>query len=865
MMPQPLVAVSRVVLGLSVLCLSCLVQATAGIDVWGSNDHAQLGDGTGSNRDLAVSVEHSGVLAGKRVTKVAFGGTHALALTDDGRVYAWGNNAQGQLGDGTTTNRTTPVAVAGLPNGLAITDISCGANSLAVDGNGQLWAWGDNSFGEIGDGTHVNRATPVHIAVMRVGGAPVALPLIAAVACGGSFNLALSQTGVVYAWGSGGAEGGLLGSGDALAEATQPIPVDRSGALAGKDVAKISAGVRHSLALTTDGSLVAWGRNFEGQIGVGSLPPYQTALAPVLVSGSGSLAGKQVAQCAAGYDFSIVLDTFGGLHAWGDNSNGGLGLGDTTNRDHPTAIATAGNPLAGRTITAIAAGLAHGLVLTADNALISWGANGSGQLGQGDFSAAKPTPALVIQPAIMTGRQIASLAASSSSNSSGVVTTPVPFVATTLAAANITATSALLNGSANSNEDYAATPAFEFGVTAACELGEVAASPSPLDSVAAAPISASLTGLQANSSYFFRAKATDAVTGAVVFGQPLMLTTVDPSQVPIVNPPQAPTVITLAATNISSSAALLHGQINPHGAAAGYFFRYRMQAANGSFGAWNQTFGLDVTGFATFSPAPNTTYQFQLEATNAGGTSTGGLLTFQTPAPVPPPTVVTGIADLIAPTTATLHGTVNPQSNETFTYFELGTDTTYGMISQGPTFPLSGNQDLPVAAAVDGLTPSTTYHFRLVATSLTGPVPGLDQHFTTSGPDLTPLVDWRLAQFGVNGILGDPADAADPDGDGISNLLEFAMGTDPKAFTAPPVLQIAGGSLVFPYQRNDAAAGVLSYQVEWWDGGNGIPWSSAGVVDNFLSDNGTIQQRQAVMPVGPNGMRMVRLRVTLLP
>ncbi|MEI7912268.1 MAG: hypothetical protein WCK77_21765 [Verrucomicrobiota bacterium] len=566
-------------------------------------------------------------------------------------VYAWGNNAQGQLGDGTTTERTLPVAVVGLPNGLAIMDISCGANSLAVDSNGQLWAWGDNSVGEVGDGTHVNRASPVHIALMRSGGVAVALPPIASVACGGSFNLALSQAGVVYAWGTGGAEGGLLGSGEALAEATQPIPVDRSGVLAGKDVAKISAGVRHSLALTTDGTLVAWGRNFEGQIGVGSLPPYQTAFAPVLVSGSGSLSGKQVAQCAAGYDFSMVLDTLGGLHSWGDNSNGSLGLGDTTNRDHPTAIATAGNPLANRSITAIAAGLAHGLVLAADNVLISWGANGSGQLGQGDFSAAKPTPGRVLLPDIMAGRPIESLVASSSSNSSGVVTTPVAFVALTLPAASIGATSALLNGSANT----------------------------------------------------------------------------------------------------------------------------------------------------------------------------------------------------------------------IFTYFELGTDTTYGSISQGPTFPLSGNQELPVAGTVGGLTPGTTYHFRLVASSFTGPVVGLDHQFTTAGPDLNALAEWRVVQFGAGGVLGDPADAADPDGDGSSNLLEFAMGTDPKAFSAPPALQIDGESLVFPYQRNDAAAGLVSYQVEWWDGGIGIPWSNAGVVDNFLSDNGAIQQWQAVMPKGPNGQRMVRLRVTTLP
>ena len=866
MLPYTHPPAPRILLSLLAIALCTVGTSPAKVYDWGGNENSQLGDGTVANRAVPASLASDGALAGKTVTKIALGGTHTLALTADGLVFSWGNNGQGQLGDGTTTNRTTPVQVVGLPNDSPIVDISCGANSLAVDGAGRLWSWGDNSVGEVGDGTHVNRSTPVQITTMLEGGAHVALPTITSVSCGGLFNLALTNTGRIYSWGSGGAEGGLLGfgGGEGLTESTRPVPVDSSGVLTGKFVTKISAGVRHSLALTVDGILVAWGRNFEGQLGVGSLPPYETAFSPVIVSGQGSLAGNAVAQFAAGDDFSIVLDASGGLHTWGDNSNSSLGLGDNNNRDHPTAVPTAGNPLATRSITAIAAGLAHAFVLASDNSLISWGSNGRGQLGQGDFTSGKSTPGLAAVPAFMAGRQITSIFATSSSNSSAVITPDVPFVATTLTAEGITSTSATLNGSANSDEDHPSVPAFAYGHTVACELGVLPAYLTELDSVVAAPVSAILSNLQASSTYYFRAMATDSITGVVVSGLPVMFTTQDP--------PQAPTVTTLPATDPSPFSALLHGTINPHGDTAHYSFSYRIQNPNGSFGSWATTFAtdvsgvvdLDVTGLAFFAPAPGSTYQFRLEATNLEGTGTGNLLTFVTPAQ-PQPTVVTNDADHIASTTSTLHGTINPNLSASFMYFELGSGTNYDMTFQGPNAPFAGNLDQAVSVVANGLTPNTTYHFRLVASTQFGSFFGADKQFTTAGPDMNALVEWRLEQFGVGGILGDPADAADPDGDGNSNLMEFATGTDPKAFNPPPAFQINGNSLVFLYQRNDAAVDLVSYHVEWWDGVNGVPWSSVDVVDTLLSNDGTIQQRQALIPKGPNGMRMVRLRVTTLP
>jgi alpha-tubulin suppressor-like RCC1 family protein len=190
------------------------------------------------------------------------------------KVWAWGNNQWGQLGDGTTTDRTTPVQVSGLSDVKAVD--GGGLHSLALKNDGTVWAWGSNGNGQLGDGTDTDRTTPV-----RVSG----LSDVKAIAAGGSRSLALKNDGTVWDWG-------------ALTNthccSTTPVQVS---SLSG--VQAIAAGGFHSLALKNDGTLWAWGENGTGQLGDGTTT-YRTT--PVRVS---SLSGVQA--IAAGDNHGLAV------------------------------------------------------------------------------------------------------------------------------------------------------------------------------------------------------------------------------------------------------------------------------------------------------------------------------------------------------------------------------------------------------------------------------------------------------------------------------------------------------------------------------------------------------------------------------
>ncbi|HYO55288.1 MAG TPA: hypothetical protein VEU50_21100 [Archangium sp.] len=195
---------------------------------------------------------------------VAGGALHSLAVRSDGTVWAWGDNAYGQLGDDTLSDRTTPVQVRGL---TGVMSISAGyAHALVVRSDGTVWAWGWNSSGQLGDGTTVNRSAPV-----QVQGVSAASD----VAAGGySQSLAVRSDGTVWRLGSS-APAQVLGV---------------NGVVTG------AAGVNHSLAMTSDGTLWAWGVNTEGQFGNG-LPVYATTAIRSLLYGALSHRSERKLTC----------------------------------------------------------------------------------------------------------------------------------------------------------------------------------------------------------------------------------------------------------------------------------------------------------------------------------------------------------------------------------------------------------------------------------------------------------------------------------------------------------------------------------------------------------------------------------------
>ncbi len=214
---------------------------------WGNNGNNELGNGTSGGTSL-TPIQVTG-LSG--IIKIAAAGYHSLALKSDGTVHCWGENAFGDLGNGTTTTPTSAVQTTGL---TGITDIAGGDDhSVALKNNGTVWGWGDNMYGEVGDGTTTNRNVPVQVA---------GLTGIIAVSSGSNFTLALKSNGTVWSWGYNGE--GELGNGTTT---NSNVPVQVSG-LSG--IVSIQGGMEHSLAMKNDGTLWAWGANTQGDLGDGT-------------------------------------------------------------------------------------------------------------------------------------------------------------------------------------------------------------------------------------------------------------------------------------------------------------------------------------------------------------------------------------------------------------------------------------------------------------------------------------------------------------------------------------------------------------------------------------------------------------------
>jgi alpha-tubulin suppressor-like RCC1 family protein len=321
--------------------------------MWGDNQDGSLGDGlpvvplfSVAVPILSTPVQATGL---SDVVAVAAGYGHSLALKSDGTVWAWGFNGHGQLGDGTTETRKTPFQVSGL---TGVVKIAAGdAHSVAVKGDGTVWAWGSNVGGQLGDGTTTDRLSPVQVS---------SLSGTAAVAAGRYHSLALKEDGTLWAWGVD--QFGQLGDAaevpDPYAAPLGPVQV---GGLTG--VTKIAAGLTHSLALKSDGTLWAWGDNSVGELGDGTRRAldWPDRSTPVRVSG---LSG--VAAIAGGDGRSLAVTGDGAVWAWGSDT-GIWGDGKPTYTSTPV-------PVSGLTgVVAIAASGSHSLALTGEGAVWEWG------------------------------------------------------------------------------------------------------------------------------------------------------------------------------------------------------------------------------------------------------------------------------------------------------------------------------------------------------------------------------------------------------------------------------------------------------------------------------------------------------------
>ena len=262
---------SGVLAGKSLTQITAGEQETCAVDssgayCWGWNDYGQLGDGsTAYDSFVPVPVDTAGVLAGKNLTHVTAGWRDACALDTTGVAYCWGLNTYGQLGDGSTAESNIPVAVdtAGVLAGKNLSQITAGTQSTcALDSTGNAYCWGDNESGELGNGTATSSSVPVAV---DTGGilAGKSLTQISA-ANGGSHTCSLDNLGDAYCWGFNSL--GQLGDGG-TADSLVPVAVDTGGVLAGKNLTQITTGGGHTCTLDTAAAVYCWGWNLFGEIG----------------------------------------------------------------------------------------------------------------------------------------------------------------------------------------------------------------------------------------------------------------------------------------------------------------------------------------------------------------------------------------------------------------------------------------------------------------------------------------------------------------------------------------------------------------------------------------------------------------------
>jgi alpha-tubulin suppressor-like RCC1 family protein len=299
---------------------TCAVTSQGRVKCWGWNNYGVLG----GEQTVEMPIVDVATVT-ETVSMVALGNIHTCILTESGGVKCWGWNRQGELGNNSLDNSYTPVDVVGLSSGVSAID-SGGYHTCALTEQQEVLCWGDNRYGQLGDGSvTISRTTPV--AVSGLSG-------VSEISVGGYHTCALAN-GQVKCWGSN--SDGQLGDGTTVISSS--LPVDIVGLT---DVQEVAAYAYHTCARLANGDLRCWGNNTDGQLGDSTKLSSNT---PVAVVG---LAGEAAA-LAQGGAFNIFVETYGGdftcaaltdgdAQSWGSNRSGQLGNGGVPSTT-PTSIA----------------------------------------------------------------------------------------------------------------------------------------------------------------------------------------------------------------------------------------------------------------------------------------------------------------------------------------------------------------------------------------------------------------------------------------------------------------------------------------------------------------------------------------------
>lgn len=321
-----------------------------GAKCWGQNSGGDLGIGPTYDNPVPPS-SVSGLSSG--VTAISTGEQHACAIVSGGEVWCWGNNALGALGDGTNTSTGAPVNPIGLPVAIAVA--AGGDYTCALGSEGDVACWGENGYGQLGNGSSSDSLIPVQVAN---------LSSVTAIAAGAQHACALTSNGTVYCWGNNG--NGELGDGTTTERYAPVVVVGLS-----LPATAITAGSKHTCALTSDGAVWCWGANVDGQLGNGTTTD---SVAPTNVLGL--LSGDTA--IAAGANHTCALTSYGKVSCWGKKrENDGSGYLDSSMSVVPLSV-----DALGLGVTAISADIAS-CAVTATGVVACWGSNGVGELGDG--------------------------------------------------------------------------------------------------------------------------------------------------------------------------------------------------------------------------------------------------------------------------------------------------------------------------------------------------------------------------------------------------------------------------------------------------------------------------------------------------
>jgi len=317
---------------------------------WGRNSYGQIGDNTTTNRSTPVTT----LAGGANWKQVSCGYNHTLAVKTDGTLWTWGRNSTGQLGVNNTTNRLTPVTT--FAGGTNWKQVSCGSrHTTAIKTDGTLWTWGTNSSAQLGDNTSTNRSTPV---TTFAGGTNWKQ-----VACGQDHTAAIKTDGTLWTWGRN--LSGQLGD-NTTTDRSTPVTTF-AGGTNWKQVA--GGGDSHTAAIKTDGTLWTWGWNLFGQLGDNTTTSRNT---PVTTFAGGT----NWKQISGGDLHTSAIKTDGTLWTWGRNLSGQLGDNTTTQRNTPVTTFVGGTNW-----KQVSGGDSHTAAIKTDGTLWTWGTNSSAQLG----------------------------------------------------------------------------------------------------------------------------------------------------------------------------------------------------------------------------------------------------------------------------------------------------------------------------------------------------------------------------------------------------------------------------------------------------------------------------------------------------